>query len=797
MNLLRWWHTLRHLRPVQIWGRPLHWVRRRFCSVGYPASLSQLAFRLRQELLARVRPTFTWTFIGRELACPSHAIPWDAVRRRRFVRAGVAKPGAPSGGPLTDKLWRYHLNYFGFLFPRGRFTLDEERFLIADWLATNDDEHAEPWEPYVTARRIRNWVRWRQETRRGLHDQPPSPVEESLAAHPSPSGAQGVWRGNPADPRSEVGGGSSFVIPSSRTPASDGLTGADLATLVDIALWYQVKRLRLDLEHHLQGNHLLEDYAALCVGCLHLRNVISPSEPRARSMEPRPSFCHGIPGCRERLEAWLEEAASGLTDQVEAQILTDGGHEERSPMYHADIMDSLWQVHQNLDRMVPTGSDSRGGGGVGDAPAPRRSGMVLDRKGVAQEEPGVPVPPHHRGPETFPRSTQGVAHPQLVMPSPSHSAGLGPAAGRLRACLTEILPRMADWLGHLTHPDGRIALFQDSAFDQVPTWACPVDEAPPGPGAAGSIGSQFRAGPPRSASQGARGPFPIPGRPGEFWLSHSRYYVRRWGSGNYLAIDLGPPAPAHQPGHAHCGALSYELSVAGHRVVVDSGIGSYHEATVREQGRRTAAHNVPLTEGTEQSDIWGKFRLGRRARIDLLAHDPAAHRIEARLTDVQGNVFRRVITTTDHGMTVEDTRERAAGRGAFLSLLHLAPGLTVCPGEDRRATIIPAQTPDPAASSALPSLPDHHDHPGIPPTPYPTRGTIAHEPRSRDNQSPRLSSGSPPAGTEWSVHFVASVPWEIHGTRVWPEFGAGRPATLLRLQGTPSEVIRYAFTWTA
>ncbi|RCK77984.1 MAG: hypothetical protein OZSIB_1893 [Candidatus Ozemobacter sibiricus] len=618
MNLHRWWHTLRHLRPVQIWARPLHWLRRRFWAIGYPAALPQLAFQMRQALLPRVRPAFTWSFIGRTLTCPSHAIPWDATRRRRFVRAGVADPGAPIGGPLTDKLWRYQLNYFGFLFPRGRFTPEEERFLIADWLAANDDEHAEPWEPYVTARRIRNWVRWRQET--GL-----APIPATAGAPP-------------------------FAPAAGASPLS-------LDTLVDMALWYHLKRLRLDLEHHLQGNHLLEDLAALCVGGCHLRETFSTHQFPTELPPSCAPFASFPMVRRARLAAWLRDAAAGLDEQVQSQILTDGAHEERSPMYHAEIMASLAQVHAALIRAAST---------------------------------------------------------SLPLSEPEQ---------RLQSRLFETLPRMADWLAHLTHPDGRIALFQDSAFEEPPP------EEP-------------LAGASRSADA-APTLSPASGPAGEFWLADARYYVRRWGTGHYLAVDLGPPAPAHQPGHAHNSALSYELSVAGRRVVVDSGIGSYHDPAVRFGGRRTAAHNVPMTEGAEQSDLWGAFRMGGRAQVERLAHDPPTHRIEARLIDWQGNVFRRVITTTDHGLSIEDHRERAITHGAFLSLVHLAPGLTVRPGPTGEAAIVPA---DPALGG-------------------------------------------------WAVQFASSQAWEVRGTTVWPTFGAGRPATLIRLQGTPSEVIRYAITW--
>ncbi|NLI78906.1 MAG: hypothetical protein GX442_20995 [Candidatus Riflebacteria bacterium] len=685
MSLVRLFHTLRVLRPVQIWGRPWHWLHRRFWSIGYPAALPRAARACRQALLGTVRPEFGWRFIGRSLTTPVHSIPWDPDRARRLVPAGLAdRPAAggthavgPGANPLQDKLWRYSLNYFDFLFPPGRFTGAEEAFLIVDWLAANDDEHAEPWEPYVVSRRIRNWVRWRNCPNRGR-------------------------------------------------AADRGLAG-----LIDAAVYYHLKRLWLDLEHHLQANHLLENYAALVVGTCHLLSVGGattawgrtpgpsdlPADPRSSGEAgfpaggPLPSPARpsalaptatrpaattsagqlarsrdGVAGSPEsggicgkvfdnrqprrpdRLVAWLEEAAAGLLGQVAEQVLPDGGHYERSPMYHLDMLTTLRQVQATV---------------------------------LATRQAQVP-------------------------------GGVLPVLDRVQAALLPVIGDMQDWLDLLTHPDGGFAQFHDSALPE-PAFA-PMSAPHPDP----------RPEPvplPESSPSLPRGHPPSPGPisfPCDRWLRESGYVVRRWETGNYLAIDVGIPSPPHQCGHSHGSALSYELSVAGRRVVVDTGVGSYHDPAVRQACRGTAAHNVPLVEGTDQGEFWGGFRLGRRWRIVAVDHDPVRHRVAATLRDWLGNRYRRTVTTGEHRLEVEDTLEAAVSRGAFLSLLHLHPAVAL------------------------------------------TR---------TGPQTARLAAGP------LELQFSATVPWEARGTRVYPTFGDGCPATAIRCQGTHHEVIRYAITW--
>ena len=91
------------------------------------------------------------------------------------------------------------------------------------------------------------------------------------------------------------------------------------------SLYLQVRSLRRQLEFHLLGNHLFKNAVALL-------------------------FAGYFFSGREAHE-WYKKGKAILLDQLKEQVLADGGHYERSPMYHAlileDILDCLNLVKSN------------------------------------------------------------------------------------------------------------------------------------------------------------------------------------------------------------------------------------------------------------------------------------------------------------------------------------------------------------------------------------------------------------------------------------------------------------------
>lgn len=98
-------------------------------------------------------------------------------------------------------------------------------------------------------------------------------------------------------------------------------------------------------------------------------------------------------------------------------------------------------------------------------------------------------------------------------------------------------------------------------------------------------------------------------------LPQSGYFILQSADGqNKCIFDCGKLGPDYQPGHGHCDALSFVWAHQGQRVIVDSGVDDYYRQDQwRAYYRSTRAHNTIEIDGKEQSEIWGNFRVGRRA----------------------------------------------------------------------------------------------------------------------------------------------------------------------------------------
>lgn len=218
-------------------------------------------------------------------------------------------------------------------------------------------------------------------------------------------------------------------------------------------------------------------------------------------------------------ERWLKRGKCLLLEQLSEQFLDDGGHYERSPHYHALMLENL-----------------------------------LD----------------------------------LLNLSKSNSGALG---AEVCAALEQTATRGLAFLHRITYPDGSLPLFNDS-----------VQAAAPSVKELYVYASKFVD-------------IQLPFYPKGLALidePDSGLYGYRQGK-DMLLIDCGDIGPNYQPGHSHCDFLSFELVLDGKPVVVDSGVYEYQAGEMRDYVRSTAAHNTLSIDGQEQSEIWGEFRVARRA----------------------------------------------------------------------------------------------------------------------------------------------------------------------------------------
>lgn len=291
------------------------------------------------------------------------------------------------------------------------------------------------------------------------------------------------------------------------------------------------------LEKHLLGNHYLENGAALWVAG---------------------SFFEGA------ASKWKRLGHSILEAQLREQVLEDGMHFERSPMYH------------------------------------NRLRCVLEWIAAIEKSCGE---------SAFTRYLEPV----------------NTAALRLR------------------HPDGRIALLNDSAFGIYPE---------------------------------VEGEAPV----GAFALEASGYYGARTVGGDYIVCDAGRIGPDYIPGHAHCDIGSFELSLAGERFITDTGVYHYESTRERHYTRSTQAHNTFSPDSQEQAEIWGAFRVGRRPDVDVTEwrqQGQASFVLGLKHNGFQSAGYSRKFEfSEEESLLIEDRFSSAEGI-LWSGCLHCAPGVQV------------------------------------------------------------------------------------------------------------------------
>ena len=285
------------------------------------------------------------------------------------------------------------------------------------------------------------------------------------------------------------------------------------------SLWHQLVFLNRHLEFQAGGNHLAENLRAMIVGG---------------------SFFEGTQAASMR-----DRALGLLIAELNVQILPDGGHYERSPMYHLIMLE-----------------------------------LVADAA-VTLEAAGCEVP----------------------------------------SLLKETLRRMSLFADQIAHPDGEIPLFNDAAFGI----------AQPQGALLAFVGAYLEHEFQTATLSGAverwklerlgRTPVKQPRmqQPQRFErtsvsaMPESGYFVLQAASVRAI-VDCGIPCPPELPPHAHADMLSFELSFGQERIVTDTGTSQYAAGAARAFERGTRAHSTVLIGHEDQSEIWGAFRVGRRAK---------------------------------------------------------------------------------------------------------------------------------------------------------------------------------------
>jgi len=133
--------------------------------------------------------------------------------------------------------------------------------------------------------------------------------------------------------------------------------------------------------------------------------------------------------------------------------------------------------------------------------------------------------------------------------------------------------------------------------------------------------------------------------------------------------------------------FSFELTVDGSPVVVDSGVYEYAAGKWRDYFRSTRAHNTAEVAGANQSEVWGSFRVARRAmpkNITFASRDGIAivqgqHDGYTRMSPPV--VHRRTLASIDDFLWIVVDELFGNGRTSAASYLHLTrPIFVACAG---------------------------------------------------------------------------------------------------------------------
>jgi hypothetical protein len=265
---------------------------------------------------------------------------------------------------------------------------------------------------------------------------------------------------------------------------------------INASLYAQYQLLLDNVEYHLLGNHLLENGCSLFFGAFYFKD---------------PEF--------------LKTARDILVNQLDEQILADGGHFERSTMYHCIMLERLLDCYN----------------------------LLINNKWNDNTE--------------------------------------------LEEKLGEKTKLMLGWVDLMTVDQRQKTVSgRPSAVKGLPL----LNDAAKGIAASTSAIKIY------ANSLGIL--------PKKVRLWESGYH--RYKAGPFEIIcDAGNIGPDYNPGHAHCDTFSFVLYHEGRPIIIDPGISTYENNEQRQMERSTAFHNTVQLDDKEQSETWGTFRVGRRAKV--------------------------------------------------------------------------------------------------------------------------------------------------------------------------------------
>lgn len=310
-------------------------------------------------------------------------------------------------------------------------------------------------------------------------------------------------------------------------------------------LYSQYKILMANVEYHILANHLMENGFSLLFAGYYFQS-----------------------------EDFYNKAKSILTEQLDEQILLDGAHFERSPMYH-QIM--LFRVLDCINLI-------------------KNNNWKTDT---------------------------------------------------LLELLISKAEMMLFWLNKVTFLNGDIPMVKDSAFGIAPDT-----------GWLNKYAGHLKIHPSASIEK----------------LGQSGY--RKFDlNGMELFADVGHILPSYQPGHAHADETNFILYSNGVPLIVDMGVSTYEKDSNRQLERSTPSHNCINIDGQNSSQVWGGFRVAKRAKVEVLTDSETEVSVKHNGYADRGVIMMRSFRIENDAMVVKDTVKTDKAPRYCELRLHIHPGV--------------------------------------------------------------------------------------------------------------------------
>lgn len=234
--------------------------------------------------------------------------------------------------------------------------------------------------------------------------------------------------------------------------------------------------------------------------------------------------------------------------------------------------------------------------------------------------------------------------------------------------LERSLKKMASWLSGMVHPDLEISYFNDA-----------------------SIG----------ISQSPEELFSKLNQNGISWVNNTELDFIYHKESGYLRVkkgdatvffDIAEIGASYLAGHGHADALSIEVSLGNERVFCNLGTSQYGTDERRDFERSTAAHSTLELAKTSSSEVWGGFRVGRRATCNNLNIEndnnniviSAEHNGYFHLKD--SPVHKRSLLFSENYLDIKDQLS-TSGLGAIVRF-HINPECSVSKEPDLNSGVI-------------------------------------------------------------------------------------------------------------